>query len=352
MGRLPPGAIYVHLAIAILLGGWLALAASEQAPLTIGMVHWIAWSPLHVAEAEGLWARRGLQVTVINYEGDGEAEAALLAGRIDLAMNTLGDSAGLARPGVEIAILGDLDWSHGGDKIIARRGLRPAALKGGRIGSYSRQPAAAYFLHLFLDSHRLGLGDVEVIEADPDEIASLFIAGRLPLVVDYDPQALRAVVQGDGEVLATSATFPGCMPEGLIARRDRLAAIGDDRLRQLLAGWIEAVEWAARAGNWPRYVELLRRRTFAGEGPHSEDDLRAMLGSVRLHGREELRRIHRPGGDLDRYLDGLEAFVRVHGPLAAGQSTGGKAWKQTDACAPGAFKRTLELSAIRAVLDQ
>lgn len=339
-------------ALAVLICTCLGLGAAEDAPLTIGMVHWIAWSPLNVAEAEGMWARRGLAVTVVNFEGDGEAEAALLGGRIDLAMNALGDSAGLARPGVDIAILGDLDWSHGGDKIIARKGLALAGLKGSRIGTYSRQPAASYFLHLFLATRGLSLADLEVIEADPDEMANLFIAGRLPLIVNYDPQALRAVDAGGGEVLATSATFPGCLPEGLIARRDRLAAIGGRRLRLVLAGWIEAVEWIARAENWPRYVEILRQRTFAGEPPPSEDELRAMLRNVRLHDRTALRLVHQPGGSLDRYLDDLESFVRANGPVASGQSTGGKAWKTSDACPPGAFKQARELSALKMVLDE
>jgi NitT/TauT family transport system substrate-binding protein len=51
--------------------------------------------------------------------------------------------------------------------------------------------------------------------------------------VNYDPQALRAEREGNGKVVATSATFPGCIPEGFVARTDVLKSIPPEDLAKI-----------------------------------------------------------------------------------------------------------------------
>ena len=77
-------------------------------------------------------------------------------------------------------------------------------------------------------------GDIETVELEPEVLADNFIAGRFDVIVNYDPQALRAEREGDGQVAATSASYEGVIPKGLVARADVLESIPEVDLSKII----------------------------------------------------------------------------------------------------------------------
>jgi NitT/TauT family transport system substrate-binding protein len=300
--------------IAIVLTFFSAAPALAR-PYQIGMIHWIAYSPLNVADAKGFWRQQGVEVELINFASNQELNQALAQKRIDLALDMMGSWVGMYMQGVPLTLIAETDWSYGGDKIIAKKDLDLSKLKGRTIGVYLNQPSAIFFLHQYLLRNNVQLTDVRIIEVAPEALADSFIAGRFRLIVNYDPQALRAMREGDGHVAATSASFPGCIPEGLVARTDRLQTIPKSDLAGIYKGWVEAVKWSKNADNWPAYCNILNTRTFDGEAPYSDGDLKAMLNSVSIHDvRTQLER-NRDGGGLHTYLRQLRMFLKDNGML-------------------------------------
>lgn len=281
----------------------------EAKTYRIGMIAWIAYSPLNVADAKGMWAEQGLDVEVINFGSNQELNGALEHQRIDIALDMMGSWVGIQQSGVPLTILGETDWSHGGDKIIAKEGVDLSALKGQSIGVYLNQPSVTYFLSQYLSEQGLKLSEVDVIELEPESMADNFIANRFQVIVNYDPQAMRAEREGNGVVAATSASWNGVIPEGFVTHSQTYQSMNKDDLAKIFTGWLNAVEWTRDPANWSEYKTILNDKTFPSDAPFSDADLKDMLASVRIHNREQALERNRRGGGLDNYLADLKAFL-------------------------------------------
>src|SRR5688572_12585055 len=98
--RRSPPAVLTTLTLLVALAWGLAaapLGAAEAVPRTyrIGMCPWIAWSPMHVADAEGMWKAMGIDVVVINQLGEAEHTAAMENREVDLGMDMIGNFVGM-----------------------------------------------------------------------------------------------------------------------------------------------------------------------------------------------------------------------------------------------------------------
>ncbi len=279
----------------------------------IGMIHWIAYSPLNVAAEKGLW--KGVDVEVINFGSNQELNSALEHKRIDIALDMMGSWVGMYMDGVPLTLIGETDWSYGGDKIIAKKGVDMSALKGGTIGVYLNMPSVTFFLNKYLSPNNLKLSDVNIIELEPETMADNFISNRFKVIVNYDPQALRAEREGNGKVVATSASYAGCIPEGFVAYTEVLKNIPEKDLSKIFKGWIDAVKWAKESSNWNEYKKILNGKTFEGEDAYSDADLKGMINSVAIHDVKTQLERNKDGGGFETYLNELRIFLKQNNML-------------------------------------
>lgn len=306
--------MWIEMALAL----WLALGLVPDArarPFKIGMINWIAYSPLNVADVQGFWSDEGIEVEVINFPSNQDLNNALAVGKIDLALDMMGSWVGMYMQGVPLTLVAETDWSYGGDKIIAKKDVDLSQLKGRTIGIYLNQPSTVFFLHRYLSRRHVALSDVRIIEQEPEPLADSFIAGRFRIIVNYDPQALRAMREGGGYVAATSASFPGCIPEGFVVRSDRLQSIPSEALAGIYRGWIRAVKWSQNADNWSAYRDILNRETFSRKASYSDSDLKEMLNSVSIHDVQTQLERNRVNGGLHTYLRQLRDFLKKNNML-------------------------------------
>lgn len=289
--------------------------AAEARTYRIGMIAWIAYSPLNVAASQEMWKKLGVDVEVINFGSNQELNGALENKRIDIALDMMGSWVGMVQNGVPLTIIGETDWSHGGDKIISKKGVDMASLKGQSIGVYLDQPSVTYFLSKYLGQQNLGLADVNVVELEPEAMTNNFISGRLNVIVNYDPQALRAINEGNGVVAATSASWDGVIPEGFVAQTDNYKTMSPDDLKKIFQGWLQAVDWSKDAANWATYKTILNEKTFPNDADFSDDVLKEMIGSVRIHDKAQALERNKTGGGLQQYLGDLKAFLKTANKL-------------------------------------
>ena len=291
-----------------------ALAPAQRYRLAIDP--WIAWAPALVAQDVGFWKRSQLDVVVTSC-AEGDAVQRFVAGKADFALMMAGTAVGLqASRQADLVVLAEVDWSHGGDKMLVKKGQKLAELKGKRLGIYEDSPAVMMFLAAKLKAEGLSVGDFKIVVVeDMDSLASQFVSGRLACAISYEPFVAQATVGGACEVIATTADFPGVMPECLVAHRKVYDRMSPEERTALLVGWIEAVEWCAEPKNEKEFARIAIQRVFAQEKV-TPAEVKAMLANVRLHDRAALR---------ERNLDkqsGIRAFLR-DGSLFAG-GAGGK----------------------------
>ena len=283
--------------------------AGDAALIRIGTDPWIANYPANVAATKGFWKEQGLEVKIITYETDSERANATKSGKVHCGISMLGSALSWIQEGLPVTVLAETDWSHGGDKFIITKGIEAKALAGKRIGIYVDDTAVCYFLAQALAKHGLTLAQVELVEMEPDAMTKQFLAGKLPAIVNYDPAASNAVA-GGGVQVASTADFPGVMPEGLVANRERWSELSQDQQTKLLRGWVKAVTWSKDPANWQELCTIIRTQTYAGaaEGPKDEAAVKELLAGVLVHDAKTMAK--RNQDDLRNWLTEVKGFLK------------------------------------------
>ncbi|MCU0862184.1 MAG: ABC transporter substrate-binding protein [Planctomycetes bacterium] len=282
----------------------------------LSMDPWIAWTPAVIAQEKGFWRQGGMNVVVTSHAG-GDAVAEFVAGKAELALMMAGTAVGLQVSGqADLVVLAEVDWSHGGDKMLIKKGRKLADLKQKRIGIYEDSPAVMMFLAAKLATEGLTPADFQVVVIeDMESLANQFTTGRLACAISYEPFVAQATANGNCEVIATTADFPGVMPEVLVAHRRVIQTMPPEHASALMLGWIEAVEWIAQARNQKEFTRISLLRAFAGE-QISPAEFAAMLKNVRIHGREELRARNLEADGLPKFLRDCAVFAGSKGEAA------------------------------------
>ena len=308
-----------RIALSLMAGVFLLILSGNGVAETykIGVVPWAGWSPAHVAKAKGFWKDQGIDVMVFNFPSNMDTNTALTKKRIDIGFDMIGTAVGMVMEGTPVIVVAETDWSHGGDKIIVKKELNLKENKGMPIGVYIDKPSVTYFLNKYLTTEGLKISDFKIVQMETDILAKNFIIERpFKVIVSYDPDALKAEREGNGTVIATSATYEGCIPEGMLMMKDRLAEIPKTDLIKIFKGWSVAAQWIKQPENWKEYMDILNSHTFKEDKPYSEADLRSIVDAVRVHDEKTLLERNSKDGGLYQYLADLKAFLSANKLLA------------------------------------
>lgn len=243
------------------------------APLRVAYSYWFAASPLHIAETKGFWKKRGLEVEIKTFATGQEVDAAMKNGEIEIGYDMIGTWFDFAQQGQPIVILGETDWSNGGDKLLIRKDHELKDLKGQPLVIYQRSSALMLFLREALRREKFAISDFKIVEiSDDTKMKEMFAENRINLVMSYDPIAQQVADMG-ANVVATTADFPGVMPEGFAARRDLLTPEGEAQMEKFFAGWFEAVRFLHDPANRAEAAKIASEKTFAGTEKITEENV-------------------------------------------------------------------------------
>lgn len=204
---------------------------------------WPGLGPFYVASEKGFDREEGVKLEVVMTEDTVARRSSLAAGEVDLVGITL-DTVIIAHSrGVPMVVVGESDFSHGGDGIIAKKEIQTVAdLKGKRVACTEGLPSHFFLLHL-LDQNDLGPDDIELVPADDGGQASLlFTSGRVDAAVTWDPWISRAESLTEGHVLITTKDAPGLILGIVAAHKERLPDRAD-AIYRVQKAWFKAVEY-------------------------------------------------------------------------------------------------------------
>lgn len=222
---------------AVLLLMAVAAAAAAAAPLDVAVSRTPLSLPLYVAEAQGFFAKEGLDVRFADCVGGQRCMRMLLEGQAQVA--TMSDTPIMfgAFASRAFVVFATIVTSTDDVKLIARRasGISRAQHFPGKTVGVVHGSASHYFFDVFMLLHGIDPKSVRVVPLPPEHMREALAAGTVDAVSIWEPfghEILRSA--GDAVVLLPNT---GLYREtfNLVARRDAAAARDADLVALLRA---------------------------------------------------------------------------------------------------------------------
>jgi NitT/TauT family transport system substrate-binding protein len=171
----------------------LIFGVAQAAPLKIGVSETILSLPLFVAEVQGFFDKRGVNVEFVSCIGGNRCVRNMLAGETDLSTATELPVVFNSFTRNDFAILTSFVSVSNDLKVVARSELRidePAKLKGKTLG-FVKGGASQYVLDLVLVYNGIDPGKVTLREITPESALSSLAKGEVDALCIWEPFASR-----------------------------------------------------------------------------------------------------------------------------------------------------------------
>lgn len=234
-----------------LLGTCLAAAASllplvTQAAetLKIGTVVWAGYAPFYVADALDLYKAHGLKVELQFFNDPALIPSAMVGGALDGGMLTYDQVIGSVAKGLKQKVVMPIDFSNGGDAIVAEKAITSVAgFKGKKVGFNPLSPSD-FLLAYALKSNGLSEKDIQPINMTPESIPGAMASGSLPIGVTYEPNVSQILgMPGDKfHVVYSSKDAPGLITDVLVFD-DKVIGKRPVAIKAMVQGYLDGLAY-------------------------------------------------------------------------------------------------------------
>lgn len=199
----------------------LATAAAMAAPtnMKIATVVWIGYGPFYVAESLDLFKKHNLKVSLQVFTDPALIPPAIASGAVDGGMLTYDQVVGQVAAGKAMKVVMPIDYSNGGDAIVADGSIKSVKdFKGKKIG-YNPLSPSDFLLSYALKVNGLSEKDISPVSMTPEAVPAAMASGQLPIGVTYEPSLSQILGQGGGKkfkVVFSSKDAPGLIADVLV----------------------------------------------------------------------------------------------------------------------------------------
>lgn len=234
---------------------------------------WPGYYPVVIAQKQGYFAKRGLQVDYTIPENTDQMLEAFAAGKVDVVCVALGDVFAFRErvPSLRVVMLSD--ESAGGDALVSLKPL-PQTLKGLRVGT-NLNGFGELFVRAFVRQQNASMKDIVLVNQEASKAAIMLSEGKVDVAHTWEPYVSELTSYNDATVVFTSERTPGLIPDAVVMHGNLLQQ--PEQARAFVAAWLEAAEWwltHRHAGNriaeralllMPNTVNLEGIRLFDGK---------------------------------------------------------------------------------------
>ena|GEM_PF-60782 len=234
-----------------------ASGAPAGKKITLAFSAWPGWFPWQVAQEKGFFAKNGVNVELKYFDSYTDSLNALATGNVDANSQTLSDTLASVGGGAEETIVLTNDNSTGNDQIIAKPGISSIADLKGKTVAAEQGTVDHYLLLLALAKAGLTEKDVTFQPLLTDAAAAAFVAGQVDAVGVFAPFTTTALGLAGSKAIATSADFPGAIPDHLAVSK-KLVTDNPQGVQGLVNTWFQTIDWIK--ANKTEAYEIMAKR--------------------------------------------------------------------------------------------
>lgn len=249
-------------------------ASDSSQPIKLALSPWPGWFVWYLVKEKGFFEKNGVNVDLVWFPVYSDSLSALATGKVDANSQTLSDTIAPVSKGIKLKAVLVNDNSNGGDGIVARPDIGSLAdLKGKQIAT---ELGTVDHLLLLTALQKAGLkeSDVNFTNMTVNDAGPAFITGNLDAAALWEPFLTKAVNDGKGKLLFSSADTPGLIPDLLVFKEEVTKKRPDD-VKKIIKAWYDALDyWKAHPD------ESLEIMAKAAETP--VDEYKKSVDSVKI----------------------------------------------------------------------
>lgn len=182
--------IIINLLAIVLFSGCIP---KQEEELRLGMVQWVGYAPLYVAENSSLLPK---QLHIIDFPSNYDILEAMKARELNAACLTLDEVLKLQHDGMKLKILLVLDTSNGADALLASKNIQNVSQLKNKQVAYEPNSVQEYLLFRALEKNGLHFSDIKQLLTKFDEHEYLWEQKKFDAVSTFEPFKHRLLQEG------------------------------------------------------------------------------------------------------------------------------------------------------------
>lgn len=230
--------------LATVAGALIAGHAHAAPTLKLGLTTWIGYSPFYVADALDLYKKYDLKVKLQTFTDPAMLPSALAGGAIDGALMTYDQVVGAAGQGQNFKVVMPVDYSYGGDAVLADKSITQVSQLKGKKVAYAPLSPSDFLLAYALKINGMSDKDIQPVNMTPEAVPAAMASGATPAGVTYEPNVSQILDSGKGKfhVIYSSREAPGIITDVLAFDVKKLGK-DDKQIMALMRGYLDGLAY-------------------------------------------------------------------------------------------------------------
>lgn len=288
--------------------------AQAKTKLRVGYLHTPAVDgQIWIGQQSGAWARRGLELELVQFTTGLELFQAMIGGSLDVLSTGAVISNFPARGQGKVFLVNDIEYATAQLWVRDDAVKSIADLKGKQIATTTGTTA-----HVFLDkalrSAKLDPAkDVQIVNQRMADAVTAFVSGAVPAVALWVPfdSTVKAKVPNARKIVDASAFFPqAAIVDGWAARNDFYEA-NKPVLASLIAAWAEVND--SMLANFDAAAETLQKTQYKDI---ALADFKEAMKFSKYYTSAEWRKLY-ADGTVTKWMQGVTDFFVQVGNIAS-----------------------------------
>lgn len=230
--------------LATIAGAVMTGSAYAAPTLKLGLTTWIGYSPFYVADALDLYKKYDLKVKLQTFTDPAMLPSAMAGGAVDGALMTYDQVVGAAGQGQNFKVVMPVDYSYGGDAVLADKAITKISQLKGKKVAYAPLSPSDFLLAYALKINGMTDKDIQPVNMTPEAVPAAMASGGTPAGVTYEPNVSQIIDSGKGKfhVIYSSREAPGIITDVLAFDAKKIGK-DDKQIMALMRGYLDGLAY-------------------------------------------------------------------------------------------------------------